>query len=181
MQQQQQMLQMQAIKTPEQYFQVINTGRVDVMFEGEQSELMLIKAENEKMAAGQPVSALAIDRHDIHIKEHKSVLADPDLRDDPTLVTAVLNHIQQHIDLLRNTDIDLLGLTGNQILQNPNQMPQPNQPQMNQEQMANSQMTEMTQSQIPAQIPNVQEMMPQIPRAAGNPNLPVTAAENAPA
>ena len=111
-----QMLQMNLIKTPQQYFQVMNTGRLDSMFEGELSELMLIKSENERMMEGEDVQATALDAHRLHIMEHKSVLADPDLRRDPTLTEKVFTHILEHIELLRNTDPDLLALIGEQPL-----------------------------------------------------------------
>lgn len=111
-----QLLQMQLIKNPQQYFQVMNTGRLDSMFEGEQNELLLMKAENERLMDGQNVFASALDAHRLHIMEHKAVLADPDLRKDNSLVQKVMDHIQQHIDLLRNTDPDLLALIGEQPL-----------------------------------------------------------------
>jgi len=111
-----QMLQMNLIKSPQQYFQVMNTGRLDSMFEGELSELMLIKSENERMTEGEDVQATALDAHRLHIMEHKSVLADPDLRKDPVLTEKVFNHILEHIDLLRQTDPDLLALIGEQPL-----------------------------------------------------------------
>jgi len=122
-----QMLQMNLIKSPQQYFQVMNTGRLDSMFEGELSELMLIKSENERMAEGEDVQATAIDAHRLHIMEHKSVLADPDLRRDPVLTEKVFNHILEHIELLRNTDPDLLALVGEQPLP-PLQPPAPPMP-----------------------------------------------------
>lgn len=122
-----QMLQMNLIKSPQQYFQVMNTGRLDSMFEGELSELMLIKAENERMMEGEEVNATSIDAHRLHIMEHKSVLADPDLRRDPMLTEKVFNHILEHIDLLRNTDPDLLALIGEQPLP-PLQPPAPPMP-----------------------------------------------------
>lgn len=111
-----QMLQMNLIKSPQQYFQVMNTGRLDSMFEGELSELMLIKSENERLMEGEDVQATALDAHRLHITEHKSVLADPDLRRDPVLTEKVFSHILQHIDLLRQTDPDLLALIGEQPL-----------------------------------------------------------------
>jgi hypothetical protein len=118
-----QMLQMGAIKTPQQYFQVITTGNLDVMFEGEIDELMNVKAENEKMLEGGNVMALFTDTHSMHIQEHKSILSDPDLRENPDLVQIVAQHIQQHIDLLRNTDPDTLTLLGQQPLQPPAPLP----------------------------------------------------------
>lgn len=111
-----QMLQMNLIKTPQQYFQVMNSGRLDSMFEGEMSELMLIKSENERLMEGEDVQASALDAHRMHIMEHKSVLSDPDLRKDPTLTEKVFTHILEHIDLLRNTDPDLLAMIGEQPL-----------------------------------------------------------------
>lgn len=111
-----QLLQMNLIKSPQQYFQVMNTGRLDVMFEGEERELLLIKSENERLMEGEVVLAASLDAHRLHIMEHKTVLADPDLRKDNELASNVLEHIKQHIDLLRNTDPDLLALIGEQPL-----------------------------------------------------------------
>jgi hypothetical protein len=111
-----QMLQMNLIKTPQQYFQVVNTGRLDTMFEGETSELMLIKSENERLMGGERVLAFPFDAHRTHIMEHKSVLSDPDLRKDETLSESVYDHLLQHIALLRNTDPDLLAMVGEQPL-----------------------------------------------------------------
>ena len=104
------------VKTPEEYFTILNTGRIDPMTDGTQNELFLIRSENEKMAEGEDVQALAVDQHVLHIKEHKSVLSDPDLRKDQQLVAKVLSHIQEHIDLLRSTDANLLSIIGEQSL-----------------------------------------------------------------
>ncbi len=111
-----QMLQMGLIKTPEQYLTVINTGRLDSMTEDTQSELLLIKAENERLISGEQIMAVATDQHSLHIKEHKSVLADPDLRKDPMLVQRTLMHIQEHINMLRTLDPQLLAMMGEQSL-----------------------------------------------------------------
>jgi hypothetical protein len=88
-----QLLQMNAIKTPQHYFSVINTGQLDVMTESEQSQLFLIKAENEKMAAGKEVMAVFTDEHALHIKEHATVLSDPELRFDINLTNLVSHQI----------------------------------------------------------------------------------------
>jgi hypothetical protein len=104
------------IKNPQQFFTVLNTGNLNTMNEYQQNELLLIRAENEKLAEGIPVVALAIDEHMAHIKEHKGVLADPDLRNDPELVARTLEHINEHIALLRETDPALLTIIGEQPL-----------------------------------------------------------------
>ena len=111
-----QMLQMNLIKSPEQYFQVINTGKIDTMFEGEMNELLLIKSENEQMLEGKDVIVSPLDKHRLHINEHKAVLSDPDLRRDAELVKNVLDHVEQHLNALRETDPALLQLVGEQPL-----------------------------------------------------------------
>jgi hypothetical protein len=128
-----QLLQMHAIDDPHQYFQVLNTGRLDSMYEGEMIELMLIKSENERLMKGEHVIVSPLDSHKSHILEHKSVLADPDLRKDGNLIKNTFDHIQDHMNALRNTDPALLQLISEQPLppvQPPGagaQAPQPNQ------------------------------------------------------
>jgi hypothetical protein len=114
-----QMLQMGLIKNPKEYFQVINTGSIETVFEGDMNEMLLIKKENEWLMSGKPVMAVMLDTHITHIMEHRTVMADPDLRSDPELLKNVLNHIQEHIDYLRTADPDILMATGQQPLQNP--------------------------------------------------------------
>lgn len=95
----QNLIQMGLIQTPEQYFSVMNSGNLETMTEGPTKELQLIKAENEALLSGEPVAVIAIDDHEKHIAEHKSVLSDPSLRFDNELVTRVLSHIQEHKDI----------------------------------------------------------------------------------
>lgn len=150
-----QMLQMGLIKTPEQYITVLTTGKLEAMTEDTQSELFLIKSENEKLVSGDIVMAVATDQHSLHIKEHKCVLADPSLRHDPELLQRTLDHIQEHINLLRTTDPDLLAMMGEQPLSppggNPAAQPDPN--------------AQVNQSQMPSGNPDM--MRPPVP--SGNP------------
>jgi hypothetical protein len=131
-----QMMQMGIITNPQQYLLLIDTGSLDTMVEGAQSELLTIRKENEYLLVNRPVTAVITDDHAMHIKEHKTVLADPDLRMDPDLVARCTIHMQEHIDLLRNVDPDLLTIIGSQPLapkggspaNQPNNQPsQPNQ------------------------------------------------------
>lgn len=127
-----QLLQMGAIKTPDQYFTVINTGQLDTMMEGIQSQVLCIRGENESMLAGEQVTALLTDQHKEHIVEHSNILSDPSLRQDPELTQTVLTHIQQHINLLKTADPNLLALLGQQSLAPPGgNPPSPNSPQPN--------------------------------------------------
>lgn len=122
-----QMLQMGLIKDPNQYFQVIETGRISNLTDGPVKSQFLIVEENERMINGQPVVVMLTDKHIEHINEHSNVLADPELRFDPELVQRVTDHIQEHINALRQTDPDLLMTLGQQPLA-PVGAPQPVQP-----------------------------------------------------
>lgn len=135
------LLQMGLIQTPEEYFAVLNTGKLEPLIQGQHDELLLIKAENERLVEGEAeVLAVDTDNHALHIREHKTVLADPDARLDADLVARTLAHIQEHIDALRQVQPDLLSITGQQPLapqggspvapgnaapQQPNQAPPP--------------------------------------------------------
>jgi hypothetical protein len=80
---------------------VLNTGKLETMTESENKQLLLIRAENERLTDGKTdVMAILTDDHNLHIREHQAVLADPDLRTDPALVDRALGHIQEHINIL---------------------------------------------------------------------------------
>jgi hypothetical protein len=101
-----QMIQMGIVTTPEQYMSVINTGNLETMTEGANKELLLVRAERERLIDGKtPVMAILTDDHSLHIREHKAALADPDLRMDAELVKRVLDHIQEHIDILSDPNV----------------------------------------------------------------------------
>lgn len=114
------------IDNPDQYIQVINTGRLEPVIEGKQAELLLIKSENEMLAEGQPQRALITDQHAQHILEHKTVLASPEVRQDPNspIIQATLTHIQEHIEFLKTADPALLALIHQQSMMPPPMPPQ---------------------------------------------------------
>lgn len=111
------LLQYGVIKDPRQYFEVISSGNLDVATEDLQRQDLLIKGENEMLIGGQKPMAVLVDEHANHIMNHRGVLSDPDLRKDPQLVKNTLDHIQEHIELLKNTDPNLLMMLGQQPLQ----------------------------------------------------------------
>ena len=102
------------IKTPEEYMQLLNTGTLAPIMDGKTGEMMLIKSENEKLSNGEQIQAIIVEDHLLHIIEHKPVLSSPEAKDQPELVQAALNHIQQHVEFLRTGDKDLLMLLGQQ-------------------------------------------------------------------
>lgn len=118
-----QMMQMGIIKEPTQYFQVLNTGRIDVMYEGDISQQLLVRQENEWLADGRNPITAPTDIHAFHIQEHRAVLDDTDVRSNQEITKIVMDHIQGHMDMLQNTDPRLLMLTGQQPLPPPGPPP----------------------------------------------------------
>ena len=114
-----QLLQMGLITNPKQYIQIINTGEIESAFESDVNELMNIKRENEFMMEGKTVEADILDSHKEHILEHRTLISDPELRQDQELRQMVQAHIQEHITMLRTVDPDLLLLCNQTPLQSP--------------------------------------------------------------
>ena len=133
-----QLMQMKADEfTIDQYIQVINTGKLEVMTNKNTRKKNQIDLENERLMLGQPTKVLILDDHAMHIQEHVSLLDDPDIRDNDELANIILNHIQEHLNLANDpsssTLHQIMGHTP--IPQNnvpPSQQPNPenmNQPQ----------------------------------------------------
>lgn len=119
-----QLVQAGLIKRPEQYLQVVNTGTIDPLIEAETAELLLVRSENEEMAEGRYAIATIVDDHRLHIIEHRAVLASPEARTNPEVVSMVTAHIQEHIDLLKSADPNLLIIIGQEPLQAEQQIAQ---------------------------------------------------------
>ncbi len=111
------------IEDPKQYIQVLTTGKLEPVIEGKQSELMLIRSENEQLAEGQQVPVIAIDNHPLHIIEHKTVISSPQARMNLQVIQNTLNHINQHLQEWMTTNPLLLQLTGQQPPPPPMPMP----------------------------------------------------------
>lgn len=131
------------IKTPDEYITILQTGRLEPLIEGQQSQLLLIRAENERlgdekeqvtqgqpmvdpttgqMVPGQDISSVPViltDDHVLHIQEHQTVLASPEARMNPNVVKNSLAHIHEHITQLMSGDPVL------QLLGQPSLMPPP--------------------------------------------------------
>lgn len=88
------------VKNKQEYIQVLETGSLDPILEGQEMEISLIKAENDVLSDGKPTPAAVFDDHVSHIAEHKVILASPEARKDPNVVQAVTAHIQEHLGFL---------------------------------------------------------------------------------
>jgi hypothetical protein len=125
MQMAQDMTQMGA--TPEQYYQVLATGRIDPLMDEKRRTSLTITAENEALREGRPVAMMITDQHVQHIQEHATVLGGNDERMNPELVDRVNAHLQEHINALRTTDPGLLQVLGQNAIAPPGMPQQPNQ------------------------------------------------------
>jgi len=92
------------IKTPEQYIGVLTTGNLEPLYEHDNSQRMLIKAENEELMEGKPQVAVLTDDDAIHVLEHSCILNSPEARRSPQILQNTLDHIQQHIDNAKSKD-----------------------------------------------------------------------------
>jgi len=106
----------------QEYFQILSTGQLDPMIEGPEAENMLIVEENEGLRDGEPQVVFPLDMHELHIKQHATVLMDPALRksQDNPVVAAAVQHILAHAQIIFPgltdiTDPRLLGLLGIQV------------------------------------------------------------------
>lgn len=177
-----QMLQMGLIKTPEEYLAVVTTGKLEVMTEGQNKELLTIRAENEELFSGKvDVTAILTDEHNLHIREHRAVLADPKLRQDTELLDRVLGHIQEHLNILSNQD-PMVQQTLIQLGQQPIMLPPPPQmmPPQGQAPVGGPEAQLMTDPAANAADPmsQIAGELPSMPQPAQSPTgSPTTAAE----
>lgn len=89
--------------TPQQFFTLIETGRLDEITESAEAFRLLIASENEKLRTGTddqgaPIEVLVskYDRHPEHIVEHLAILADPMIRYDQGIVGRVFMQVEAH-------------------------------------------------------------------------------------
>lgn len=87
------------ITRPQEYINVLETGKLDHMLEADQTELINRRSENEMMMKGEQPIALLSDNHPGHIQYHLSLLDDPEARKNPQITQLVLAHVQEHISI----------------------------------------------------------------------------------
>jgi len=98
------------------YMSIISAGTYEPLLEGDQSQAMRIRQENERLMDGVQVRALIFDPHWIEVRQHLTVLDNPTLREpgpeNEAVASAVLSHIQEHMDLFRTADPAVVLLQG---------------------------------------------------------------------
>lgn len=83
---------------PRQYFNVLETGRLDAATESPQLTNILLAQENEALIRGEKVTALPIDHHLEHFLAHLDPLKHPEVRNNPTKAQNAMEHLQDHLD-----------------------------------------------------------------------------------
>lgn len=116
--------------TPIQEYEFLKSGQIDSIMEDAFKDAMLVREEDQKLKEGEVPMALMTDDHPYHIKEHRELLSDPDTRNDPQLVQLVLDHIQEHINLMKSMDPDLAAVLGIPPLPSQQMAPAPMDPNM---------------------------------------------------
>lgn len=114
------------VRTPEQYIEVLSSGRLEPLTQGLHHELLLIRSENEQMVNGESPPVAALDNHKLHAQEHKCVLANPQVRKDAVKMRNILMHIQEHLVQFQVTDpflLDLVGIAPPMPMLGPDGMP----------------------------------------------------------
>lgn len=112
-------LQKGLIHRPEQYQQVLETGKLEPIFENERTALNNIKRENEMLRDGKIPIAVLTEDHKLHIEEHSAVLDNPESKLDDQVRAAVLNHIFEHIQVWGQVPPQLSQALGRQPLIQP--------------------------------------------------------------
>ena len=160
------------ITRPEQYISVIQTGQLEPLLESDTSQLLRVRAENERLSEGVPVQAIISDDHRLDIREHLAILDSPEARENPEIVQMVLSHVQEHIELAKSMPSELMQVLGRE----PIAPPQPQVP---------DGVDEVMDPTDPAMQAAENVQMPQMPKVAGtderfdpnNPALPQPAGQ----
>ena len=166
------LLQMGLITDVNDYLMVLNTGNLNVATDAKVDNSILIISENEAMIKGERQQAIWSEKHSQHIMKHMELLNDAELKKDPLLSQIVLEHVQEHVNLLRTTDPSILSMIGEQPLP-PAPVPaapgQPGSPGTVPQPQGQQGQSNMQQGNAPIMTPNQQapSNLPSQPEPAG--------------
>lgn len=111
------------VKDIQAWVSILDGQPLTRLYDTELSENDLIQSENERMATGQIVKAVSVDKHPLHIMKHKTLLNDPMIRLNSPMVQAIEQHILEHLELQKMTDPLLMAMANTGQL--PEGMPMP--------------------------------------------------------
>ena len=106
------------IKDPQQYIGVYTDGDLPQLYHRQETQLILVKAENEALLKGSNLTPAITDNHVMHILEHTANIDTVEARLQPNqpYVVATLNHIMAHINMLTTINPILAGIIGDPSL-----------------------------------------------------------------
>lgn len=106
------------IKDPQQYIGVYTDGDLPQLYHRQETQLVLVKAENEALLKGANLTPAITDNHVMHILEHTANIDTVEARLNPNqpYVVATLNHIMAHINMLTTINPILAGIIGDPSL-----------------------------------------------------------------
>lgn len=105
--------------TPDRYFALLDTGRLDDLANAEAEHKVIARRENDLFRQGQGarVQSLISDHHACHIREHLKQLNDASVRLDPAAAQHIMllsQHVTAHAQMWAMCPPPLLAATGQQ-------------------------------------------------------------------
>lgn len=116
------------VNTPQDFLTVIETGQIDAMTEDLTDTMSSIRQENEFLMDGKKVTAIPGEPHILHAKKHLALLDNPEIKNNASMVAAVLAHVQQHVQIKKTEDPIFSMISGEPPLPPPPMPPQPQGP-----------------------------------------------------
>ena len=92
------------VKNADEYLSIMEGQPLRKLTKDSMSESDLIENENEELQQGREVPALATDDHAEHIRCHNTLLNNAEIRRNGKMVQMILGHMDEHLQLSKNTD-----------------------------------------------------------------------------
>lgn len=96
----------------QRYLTLVKTGELSQLSEAREANVLRLKRDKELLAKGQMPVIIAADTHWLDIPEYLSVLASPEAREQPEVVSVVLEAVRQKLEMWRTMPPDLLMVMG---------------------------------------------------------------------
>lgn len=116
------------VHTPAEYIEVLETGSLEPLLEGEEAQLHLIREQKEMLRNGQKCVASKYDNHPLCIQEGMAILSNMSARNNPNVIGAVQDYVEQHRQLWKQLSIEapeICGLMKIPVLAPPPMLPPP--------------------------------------------------------
>ncbi len=120
------------LATKEEYLSVLTTGQLEPAYKFDNSQMMMIKEENEQLQNGKPVKVMNSDNHPLHFREHSVLLNSPEIRTNPDpndpIAIGITKHMLEHLNAWTNIDPRVAAIMGIPPPPQPPAPPPPDKP-----------------------------------------------------